>query len=420
MRFAVVFIGIVFLFVSNSQAQIDLKKILKKTKDKTEKKIESKIEKKIDDTVDDVLEGNIGDGEEESGNSKDQNEGNETQSKNNINPKDETQKKVSWNKYDFVPGDIVIFEDNLEGEKNGEFPSKWDLTKGNIEVATFNEENVIYFIKCNTNGGGGIVPLLKNSSEDYLPEEFTVEFDAFFESASSYTLYLTDYKNQKKLDKTTPQNDKWLRFNQNSARGDNINTGYYPGTSGKDIKAINSWRHFAISFNKRALKVYLDDARVINIPNLGYEPTGITLGFHNPGGNSKGYVKNIRIAKGAVPLYDKFLTNGRIVTNGIKFDINKSTIKPESYGVINEIVKILKENPDLRFSVEGHTDNDGDEKANQKLSEERSKSVIVKMVELGIASDRLTAKGFGESKPIDSNLTSEGKANNRRVEFVKI
>lgn len=417
MRFAVVFLGLVFLFVSNSQAQIDLKKILKKTKEKTEKKIESKIEKKVDDTIDDVLEGNTGNGEEKSGNSKDQNE---TESQNKMSPKDETQKNISWNKYDFVPGDVIIFEDNLEGEKNGEFPSKWDLTKGSIEVATFNEENVIYFIKCNTNGGGGIVPLLKNVSEDYLPDEFTIEFDAFFESTSPYTLYLTDYKNQKKLEKTTQQNDKWLRFYQNSVDGHNINAGYYPGTSGKDTKAINSWRHFAISFNKRALKVYLDDARVLNIPNLGYEPTGITLGFHNPSGNSKGYVKNIRIAKGAVPLYDKFLTNGKIVTNGIKFDKNKSTIKPESYGVINEIVNILKENQGLKFSVEGHTDSDGDEKANQKLSEERAQSVISKMVEFGIATDRLTVKGYGESKPIDSNLTPEGKANNRRVEFIKM
>jgi len=416
MKFLTTVVGILFLFMITCNAQIDLKKILKNTKKKTETKIEKKIEKKLDESVDDVLNG---DNSQEDLNKNVEKE-KPSDSVNGTNSQDDPKKDFVWNKYDFVPGNIVIFDDNLSGEKNGEFPSKWDLTKGTIENATFNGENVIYFIKCNTSGGGGIVPLLKNSTDDYLPDEFTVEFDAFFETGGYYTLYLLDYKNQKKLDKSTPSTDKWLRFSKNSAGGNSIETSYYPGTSGKEKKFLNIWRHIAISFNKRALKVYLDDARVLNLPNLGYEPTGITLGFHNPSGNTKGYVKNIRIAKGAVPLYDKFLSDGKIVTSGIKFDINKSTIKPESFGVINEIVKIMLENPDIKFSVEGHTDSDGDDKANQKLSEDRAKSVVAKMVEFGISSDRLTSKGFGESKPLDNNNSPESKANNRRVEFVKM
>ncbi|MFH1195787.1 MAG: OmpA family protein [bacterium] len=328
--------------------------------------------------------------------------------------------KVEWSKYDFVPGDIIIFEDDLIGEQNGEFPSKWDLTKGTIENAMLDGENVIYFIECNTNGGGGIVPLLKNSKEDYLPEEFTIEFDAYFERPNNhYLLYLVDYKNQLKLDKEFKAGDKWLRFEQNSIDGKNITANWYPGTSGKDTKPNPGWRHIAVSFNKRALKAYLDDSRIINIPNLDYNPTGITLGYHNPGGNKKGYVKNIRIAKGAVPLYDKMMSDGKIVTTGIKFDVNKSNIKPESMGVINSIINLMNEKPDLNFSVEGHTDSDGDEKSNQTLSEVRAKSVMNKLIELGVNSSRLNSKGFGESKPIADNNTTEGKANNRRVEFVK-
>ena len=143
------------------------------------------------------------------------------------------------------------------------------------------------------------------------------------------------------------------------------------------------------------------------------------LSAGNVSGNGKPFIKNVRIAKGAVPLYDKFLVNGKFVTTGIKFDVNKATIKPESMGTINYVVKMMTDHADLKFSIEGHTDTDGEDAANQKLSESRSKSVLDVMVKLGVSADRLTSKGHGESKPMAGNDTPEGKAQNRRVEFVK-
>ena len=329
--------------------------------------------------------------------------------------------QLTWAKYDFIPGTEIIFEDNLEGEQNGEFPSKWDLRSGSIENANFDGQNVIYFIKCNANGGGNIVPLLKNSTVDYLPEEFTVEFDAWFaEKSSNYLVFLADTKNQIKLDNSFSAIEKWLRFAKNSGEyKQDIDAKYYPGFSGAVIDNSSKWRHIALSFNTRALKAYLDDARILNIPNLGYNPTGISLAYHNPSGTTVGYIKNFRVAKGAVPLYDKFLTDGKFVTTGIKFDVNKATIKPESMGTINYVVKMMTDHPELKFSVEGHTDSDGDDTANQKLSEARAKSVLEAMTRLGITADRLTSKGYGESKPMAANDTQEGKAQNRRVEFVK-
>jgi OmpA-OmpF porin, OOP family len=329
--------------------------------------------------------------------------------------------QLTWAKYDFVPGTEIIFEDNQEGEQNGEFPSKWDLVSGSVENANFDGQNVIYFIKCNANSGGNIIPLLKNSSEDYLPEEFTVELDAWYgEKSSNYYVNFADIKNQQKLDKTMRATEKWVRFSKNGgAYEKDINEKSYPGFSSGQYDKTSKWRHIAISFNTRALKAYIDDARIFNIPNLGYNPTGITLSYHNPSGTTVGYIKNIRIAKGAVPLYDKFLTDGKFVTTGIKFDVNKATIKPESMGTINYVVKMMTEHPELKLSVEGHTDSDGEDAANQKLSEARAKSVLESMVKLGISFDRLTSKGHGESKPMAGNDTTEGKAQNRRVEFVK-
>mgnify|MGYP000969638281 FL=1 len=88
-------------------------------------------------------------------------------------------------------------------------------------------------------------------------------------------------------------------------------------------------------------------------------------------------------------------------------------------GIINEIFTLMKEHPEISFSVEGHTDSDGDEVSNQSLSEQRAATVVNTHREMGIDAGRMTSKGWGESKPLDSNTTTEGKANNRRVEFVR-
>lgn len=340
----IAFLGIIGLFPVLAFGQIDLEKVAKRQKVKTEKKIENRIEKKVDKGVDKALDKTeegitetvSGDASSNSAQQKSKNKnkvgkqepaGNEEKEKESV-ATESAEKSLVWNQYDFIPGNEIIFEDNLAGEKNGEFPSKWDLSHGTIENAIFDGESVIFFRQCNINGLGGIVPLIKDSQNDYLPEEFTIEFDAYFYRPTlDYRINFLDVKNQKQI---YPDNNvskrPYLKFSQIAVSGTNINTSYYPGANTAHLKIKPGWRHFSISFNIRALKVYIDDARVLNIPNLGFNPAGVTLGFHNPSANNDGYVKNFKIAKGAVPLYDKFLTDGKFITTGIKFDINKASI----------------------------------------------------------------------------------------------
>ncbi|RJP62735.1 MAG: OmpA family protein [Ignavibacteriales bacterium] len=399
---------IVFLSPFTVQAQLDLNKMVKKTKKKVEKRIESNVDKKVDKTLDSVeeeLENNDAKEKKQSESSKTtNNEAEQIKSAEELSNSvpDERQSRA-YSKFDFIPGDNVIFEDDLKGEQNGEFPSKWDLVKGTIENGVYENENVIWFRKNNSI----IKPLICNNK--LLPEVFTIEFDYFMgnKTQQSYSLWLMNEKNKAIVRITF--NGKEMKI-----------MGKTEGSIAE--KYEDGWKHISVSFNRRALKVYHNAERVLNIPNIDEQPVSFQIEGgrnNNPQKDERAFIKNIRIAEGGVPLYNRVLTEGKIVTTGIKFDVNKATIKPESMGVINDIFNLLKENADLKFSVEGHTDSDGNEEFNLKLSEERAVAVVNKLVEMGVSASRLKAKGWGESKPLVENSTPEGKANNRRVEFIK-
>ena len=113
------------------------------------------------------------------------------------------------------------------------------------------------------------------------------------------------------------------------------------------------------------------------------------------------------------------LTEAKIVTHGINFDVDMATIRPESMGVLNQIKAVMEQDASLKFEIDGHTDNSGDSAHNQTLSQERAEAVKTQLVTMGIDADRLSTKGYGDAKPMASNDTPDGKANNRRVEFVR-
>jgi len=128
---------------------------------------------------------------------------------------------------------------------------------------------------------------------------------------------------------------------------------------------------------------------------------------------------NFRLAEGGKDIQSALDTDGKIITHGILSDTGKDIIKPESLPTLKSILKILNNDPELKFSIEGHTDNQGSKGINQPLSEKRAEAVRAWFVYKGIAEERLKTKGFGDSQPIDSNKTPKDRANNRRVEFVK-
>ncbi len=404
------------LFSASSEAQF-FEKLINKAEKKVEREIENRTEKRINKAIDKTL-----DKAEEKIDGKDSTDikqpNTTPRASNNSSTKPEveanTTNNIIWSKFDFIPGDKVIFEDAPSArEENGEFPSRWDLVKGQVEIANVNGENVLMFI----DGNPSIIPLLENSKTDYLPDIFTIEFDFFKpENGNRIFVYLYDDKNQ-----TTNHSDMYMDISSSgvSEKLSDI-SGKLPNINYKNDH-LARWIHVSIAYTKGKLKVYMDDTRVINIPHYPGNPMGLTLQAYwaDLGEGKPFYFKNIRIAEGGVKYYDRMMQDGKIIVHGIRFDVGKSSIKPESMGSINEIYSVLNKTPDIKYSIEGHTDSDGPDATNQILSENRAKAVMEQLIMMGISSDRLSYKGFGESKPIDTNDTPEGKAQNRRVEFVK-
>lgn len=318
----------------------------------------------------------------------------------------------AYAKSDFVPGDEIMFEDDLVGEQMGEFPSKWDLLEGNAEIASVNGKTVINLTDISTE----IMPLMKNQ-KNYLTEAFTLEFDFLggSDEKSIYCDYIIHLKNIEGEDVATINLNGtasgWAYTSWITASGEQREN-----RSAAPAKE-EEWNHVALSFNKRALKVYLNGSRIVNIPNCA-RPQYFTL-QRSIWADHRNLMTNVRLCKGAVPLYNRLITDGKIITYAITFDIGKANIKPESMTEINRIAQLMKDNGDLKFEVQGHTDNTGTVAGNQKLSEQRAQAIVNKLVEMGIAANRLSAKGMGQSAPLADNSTDEGRAKNRRVEFVK-
>jgi OmpA-OmpF porin, OOP family len=318
-----------------------------------------------------------------------------------------------YSNYDFVPGDKTIFEDDFTDAQEGEFPQRWELIKGQGVVNRMN--GIPAFVL--TDGNYATV-LPRTQGKNFLQDPFTIEFDYYIKAAGGYGILLF-LEGAPTAD--WPEGPEYI---VNYDYTGNVSTSNFPkelvgNFPGNADSLVDKWHHATLIFKNKQMKCYIDQYRVLNLPDAAITPVAVRFG----GLASQElpiYFKNVRIASGGgMNMTGKKFTDSRIVTHGINFDIDQATLKPQSMGTINMIAQILKDNPDLKFEIDGHTDNSGNPQHNLDLSQKRADAVKSVLVSMGIDPSRLSTKGLGDTQPISDNSTVEGKADNRRVVFVK-
>ncbi len=342
-------------------------------------------------------------------------------------------------KFDFVSGEKVVAVEDFTQDAIGDFPAKWN-TNGTGEVVTLGNSSTRW-LKI------GAETVLYPEFINNLPENFTFEFDLacnngfnFYSSWLFINFAATNPKDKAFMNEWryygNKSNGVRVGLHPQSAGGQQGRKGIWVYQEGKEVVRNESdfqsfhhqkatQVHVSVWRQKSRLRVYVNQEKILDIPkafedNIKYNRILFTTGgYHN--GNDSYFIANLRLAVGAPDTRNKLITEGKFVTTGITFDVGSDRIKPDSYGVIREIGLVLQENPNVRIKIIGHTDSDGNAQTNLELSKKRSLSVKNALSkEFGIDASRIETEGKGASEPIDSNNTPQGKANNRRVEFVKL
>ena len=325
---------------------------------------------------------------------------------------DENASVKSYQNYDFVPGDKIIFADDFSDDRDGEFPAHWELVNGQGAV---NKTDGYEAFALSDGNNAKVKPRVKAAS--YLTNEFTVEFDTYFpEGGYPFTVFLYAAGSSDDEDAHIGINETTAEYYANA---DNYTLSANLPDALNNDNYIRKWHHIALAYKDKQLKVYVDQYRVLTVPDTHIIPAKLQLGGLATQ-QAPVVFRNVKIASGGgMNMIGKKFTDAKIVTHGINFDVDKATIRPESMGTLNQIKQLMADNPDVKFEIDGHTDNSGTSAHNLTLSQQRADAVKTRLVEMGVSGLRLTTKGLGDTKPLSDNTTPEGKANNRRVEFVK-
>lgn len=319
----------------------------------------------------------------------------------------------SYKDYDFQAGETTIFEDKFIYASNEKITNHWEFLDGGgaASIREMGGEKILSFDAFYTR----LKPKIFGNKS--LPDDFTVEYDAWLDQAydSNVGVHLVfELPDGTRLPIIEPSRDVLRVVLPNNETISKDNPSDYFSSN-----FFNRWVHFSIAVYKNKMKVYIDHYKIVEVSNILVKPKYVIVCGDKMGEANNGetpiYIKNFRLATGfPINLFE----NGKFVTRNIKFDVNKAILKPESIFVIKQIKDYLDKNPTVKLEIQGHTDSDGTNEANLKLSQQRAEAVRSQLVSMGIAAEKLTTKGYGSSQPIDKNTTLEAKANNRRVEFI--
>lgn len=335
----------------------------------------------------------------------------------------------AYSKYDFIPGEQILGYDDFSSDAVGDFPAKW-TTNASGEVMTVDKHDGKWL---NISKQGYYLPEFIKT----LPDNFTIEYDLLFippDTRDGPNTAAVGLQFIHKTGKTAFDYGPDRSYFEIDPYMNNINVATYTKMGDKlvanefNVKGLNRNTvlnyHVAVWRQKNRLRVYLNENKVVDVPSLlspaiAYNTIRFATALNNDG--STWLLSNFKYASGLPDTRNKLISEGKFSTTGILFDVNASSIKASSYGTLKEIAAVLKEYSNLKVNIIGHTDNDGNAASNLELSKKRANAVKDFFVrEFGIDAGRMQTDGKGSSQPALSNNSAEGKAQNRRVEFIKL
>ncbi len=430
LKYLMILVLTCLVFDGNSQIKVDLKKkIGNQTNNRANSKADQAIDKGLDkieqgvkgvfkkkDAAGESQENPAGQGQTEQEPDAGKVSGAETPA-----AKQNQAALQSYSNYDFVPGDKVLLYEDFSQDAVGDFPALWTTNQsGEINTLSVAPGNWM-----NLNSTEGNWWFLKQVD---FPKNFIVEFDVVPKKAGgSIAVGVAMYGENSFNEMSDPYScNAGLIVNvaKNHWQSHGIKAGSPRITGNSSLNPVEEEKvnHVIIWVQNRRVRIYHKGSKVLDMPTHLYEGSKFTrFGFIlYRGASCASYVSNIKITTASPDTRNKLLTEGKLVTYGIYFDVNKDVVKPESYGTLNDIAKILNEVPDVKVKIVGHTDADGQDAANLDLSKRRAASVKAELVKsFAVKGDRLLTDGMGESQPVAPNDTPANKALNRRVEFIK-
>lgn len=307
----------------------------------------------------------------------------------------------AWANYDFKPGNRILYASDFSGDEVGDFPRSMEFKSGALETVEWQDARWLRATQ-----DSKFYLLLPET----LPSQFTLEFDYSIPSDGEVWIYFTP-----------EEGNRLLSFGGQGTAAVHNSAAGVDGRGALAKLDPNVVRRARVMGDGKYLKVYLDDTRILNVPNADLGHSNKILFYADATAEKPTLFGNFRVAAGGKKLYDALSEKGRVATQGIYFDTGSERIRPESTPTLKEIGAMLQEHPDLKLAIEGHTDNLGSAPGNQALSEKRAAAVRQYLIETyQVDGARLTAKGLGAGKPAAGNETAEGRQQNRRVELVRM
>jgi flagellar motor protein MotB len=388
MKKYLIVVSLLFVGTYVGEAQI-LKKLGKRAERAAERTVERRVDretsKKTDEVLDSILEpGKKGKQRQPTGGSplpensspdpEKENPGLDGQPQGGSTPvslnNDPRMMKI-YSKFDFVPGDKLLFFDDFGQEYVGDFPSRWN-TNGSGEIVSINDETDKWF-ELKSGHSNYFIPDLPP-----LPEEYTIEFDLIANgldrqtaSTSVLKIILSD-NDQFQLGNYALAQFSFCQYAPVGMRIRN-KSGGINNEVGADIReAVLTQPRISIAVNKQRFRLWMNEKKYIDVPRLLPADQSLTaLKFellYFKDGKERLFIKNLKVAEGGLDLRQKLISEGRVSTNGILFDSGSANIQPQSMGIIGQISQVLLQESNMKLNIIGHTDSNGDEASNLELS----------------------------------------------------